>query len=629
MDHLAAEEKAIVTGKESEKQGRAGEAMDEPLVRVQNLSFSYPEAPEPMLKEISFSLYRGEMVVLSGPSGCGKSTLCRHLNGIIPHLSSGEILGGEVLVDGMNVARTPVHALATRVGMVHQNPESQIVCLEVKDELAFGPENIGLTHEEIVERVTNVIDWVQLHNVADSLTFACSGGQKQRVALGSSLALLPDLLVLDEPTTDLDPVGAQEVVETIAGLRDRLGLTFLIVEHDLSELLEVADRMIVMDGGRIVFDANPEALIHDHYEALLDIGLRIPEHIVVSRRLNELDPASAFSIRRQEGIDAFRRWARRLRGPVVLPEEGVLAQQEGLAGQQITEAAIAMKGVTFSYDGGSNVVEDVDLEIPSGQFVAVVGANGSGKSTLARLILGLLQPQEGTISVLGADTNRTSLEAITARAGYLFQNPDAQLFNTSVEAEVAFGMRVRGVEKREIEERVTDVLNLLGLQQYREQHPFSLSRGERQRLALATVLVTDPDLIILDEPTTGQDRRMLENLIDLMRQWIARKQATVLMIAHDMNLVCQHADRTIVMERGCIVCDDLTEKVFIEHFDRLREMKLLPPALVEMSYPIVGTTLSRALLSLQEFEWLLSSQKQAADGAEVAFGEGKGDSVTA
>jgi energy-coupling factor transport system ATP-binding protein len=587
-----------------------------PLVEIYNLTYTYPEAPSPLLQGVNLTIHRGELTILTGPSGCGKSTLCRHLNGIIPHLSSGQILEGTVNVMGLNVAETPVHRLATHVGMVHQNPESQIVCLEVRDELAFGPENIGLSHEEITERVADAIDWVQLHSIADSLTFACSGGQKQRLALGSSLTLLPELLVLDEPTTDLDPVGAQEVVATIAALRDRLGLTFLIVEHDLDELLEIADRLIVMDNGRIVFDGQPAWLLQNHYDALLQIGLRIPQHIVVAHRLSRFQKkGQLISIHREDVLRDFARVAERLPATVQLP------QRTRTAGLVPAEPAVRVTNLSFSYDGVKQAIDNASLEIQRGEFVALVGANASGKSTMARLILGLLRPDQGRISVLGMDTRSTPLEELCTRVGYLFQNPDAQLFNTSVEGEVAFGMKVRGLEKTLVAERVTDVLALLGLEKYRKHHPFALSRGERQRLALATVLVTDPDLIILDEPTTGQDRRMLESLLTLMQQWIARKQATILMIAHDMNLVCEYAERTVVMENGSILCDGATSDVFYDSFHQLRAMSLLPPPLVEMTYPLIGTALSRPLLSLEEFDWLLSSldgkDAQAAQFVEV------------
>lgn len=603
-----------------------------PLVEVRNLTFAYPDVPEPIIKDLSLSIYPGELVILTGPSGCGKSTLCRHFNGIIPHLSAGEDTTGAVLVKGMDVSQTAVYQMATHVGMVHQNPDSQLVCLEVRDELAFGPENLGFSHDEIVSRVTRVIDWIQLHKIADLLTFQCSGGQKQRVALGSSLTLLPDLLVLDEPTTDLDPVGSQEVVNTIVSLRDTLGLTFVIVEHSLDELLEVADRLIVMERGQIVLNGPPADLLAHHYADLERIGLRIPQHITIARRLAmERGPGEAFSLRQQDAVQAFAGWAEALPAPVFLPSLPPSSQPEEV--QQAMTPAVKVEDVAFSYGGGWNVVEDVNLEIMPGEFVALVGANGCGKSTLARLLIGLLHPQKGRISILRMDTSKTPIGDLTMRAGYLFQNPDAQLFNTSVEAEVAFGMRVKHMPKGDIDRRVDEVLTLLNLQHFKDRHPFALSRGERQRLALATVLVTDPDLIILDEPTTGQDRIMLDNLIHLMRQWIERKRATVLMIAHDMGLVCQHAERTIVMSGGHLICDGPTPEVFHRYFDNLHEMGLIPPSVVEISYPLVGTRLSRVLLSIEEFNWLVDSYPgrghnkapAAAAGVHASLPGEKGD----
>jgi energy-coupling factor transport system ATP-binding protein len=575
-----------------------------PLVEVRNLTFTYPDTAEPSINDLSLTIHTGELVILTGPSGCGKSTLCRHFNGIIPHLSAGVISSGTVVVKGMDVSQTPVHEMATTVGMVHQNPDSQLVCLEVRDELAFGPENIGLSHDEIVSRITRVIDWIQLQKIADLLTFQCSGGQKQRVALGSSLTLLPDLLVLDEPTTDLDPVGTQDVVKTICRIRDTLGLTFVIVEHGLDELLDVADRLIVMERGRIMLDGSPTELLTHHYDEMERIGLRIPQHIAISRRLAlERGDQTGFPLGKQDAVRAFAGWTETFKNPVILP----VRQSEHLTTQDPSNMvpAVKVENVAFSYGGGHNVVEGINLQIMPGEFVAMVGANGCGKSTLARLLIGLLHPQNGKINILGMDTRKTPIGKLTMRAGYLFQNPDAQLFNTSVEAEVSFGMRVKRMAAEEISQRVDEVLTLLGLQHYKDRHPFALSRGERQRLALATVLVTDPDLIILDEPTTGQDRIMLDGLIHLMRQWIERKCATVLMISHDMGLVCQHAERTIVMSGGHIITDGPTSEVFYRQFNALREMSLLPPSVVEVSFPLVGSRLSRVLLSIEEFNWMV------------------------
>lgn len=574
----------------------------EKLIEVDGLTFTYPEAPAPVLNGVNLSLRPGELTILAGPSGCGKSTLCLHLNGIIPHLSSGEDLAGKVFVKGMDVSETPVHILATHVGMVFQNPESQICCLQVENELAFGPENIGLSHEKIVARVDRVVDWLSLHSIRESLTFELSGGQKQKVAIGSSLALLPELLVLDEPTTDLDPVGAEDIISTLRSLRDTLGLTFLVVEHDLDELLEIADRLIIMDRGQVVLDGAPGDLFSNHYQEIEAIGLRIPQYVRIARSLAKRhDPNAAFPISRQEAIAAFAEWAERLENPVILPGSKPTPVQAD------TIPAIKLDNVTFSYGGQRNAVEHVNLEVFPGEFVGLVGANGSGKSTLARLIIGLLHPQVGEVTVMGMNVKTVSLEAICERVGYLFQNPDSQLFSHTVESEIAFGMRTRKMPEEQINERIRQVLSMLGLEGFGDRHPFALSRGERQRLAMATVLVTDPEIIILDEPTTGQDRRTLEGLIGLMHEWIQRRKATVLMISHDMDLVCKHATRVVVLRDGRVVCDGEPSELFYQNFETLKEMSLLPPTIVGSSYPYVGSKFSRILLSIDEFERVLGS----------------------
>jgi energy-coupling factor transport system ATP-binding protein len=589
----------------------------EVLVEVRDLTFTYPDAPEPTLKNLSLSIHAGELIILAGPSGCGKSTLCRHLNGVIPHLSAGQIVSGAVSVSGMDVTETPVHILSLQVGMVQQDPESQIFCLNVMDELGFGPENLGLSHDEIVARVKKVVDWVGLQDVLDALTFECSGGQKQKIAIGSSLALYPKLLVMDEPTTDLDPVSAEQVVSTLQRLRDTLGLTFLVVEHDLDELLEVADRLVVMQAGQVVLDGHPAELFSEHYEDLERIGLRIPQHLQVARCLvTETDDGASFPIQWRDVAERFGEWIEGVAGVVQLPPRKRLSTCE--EANMHRAKAIELKNVTFGYGGVSNAVEQVSLSIDPGEFVAIVGANGSGKSTLARLMIGLLHPDSGSVSIVGLTPSEMRVEELSQQVGYLFQNPDSQLFNFSVESEVAFGMKTRNVPQEEIERRVQKVLQMLGLEKYAQRHPFSLSRGERQRLALATVLVAGPEVIILDEPTTGQDRKTLDNLIRLMEEWIQRKRATVVMISHDMNLVSEHADRVVVLSEGRVVCDAPTGTLFHEHYDTLRQMRLLPPPIVRLAHRSFPAKLSRIPMSMGDWNWLFDSC--GPEGATASHG---------
>jgi len=589
----------------------------EALVEVRDLIFSYPDTPEPTIKDLSLSLYPGELVILAGPSGCGKSTLCRHLNGVIPHLSAGQVLSGQVVVDGMDVSETPVHILSCAVGMVQQDPESQIVCLNVIDELGFGPENLGLPHDEIMTRVNQVIDWVQLREVADMLTFECSGGQKQKIAIGSSLVLYPKLMVMDEPTTDLDPVSAEQVVSTLQRLRDVLGISFLVVEHDLDELLEVADRLIVMQDGQVVLDGHPSTLFTQHYEDLEQIGLRIPQHIEIAHCLAAGDGDRSFPITRAGAVKEFDEWIDGIAAPVSLVPRRKLTKYD--RSRDPPAAAIELEEVSFSYDGVTNAVDRVSLEIRPGEFVAIVGANGSGKSTLARLVIGLLQPDAGSVSVMGVTPSEVRVEELSQRVGYLFQNPDSQLFNYTVEAEVAFGMKIRNVPDEEIQRRVEQVLRMLGLDKFAERHPFSLSRGERQRLAVAAILGTDPDVSGLDEPTTGQDRKTLDNLMRLMEEWIQRKRATVVMISHDMCLVSEHADRVVVMSNGQIACDGPIETVFYKHYDDLQDMRLLPPPIVQLAQRYVPANLSRILLSMWDWYWLFDTYGH--DAVSLAGGE--------
>jgi energy-coupling factor transport system ATP-binding protein len=553
-------------------------------IEIKDLWFEYPEAAEPALKGIDLVIREGEYVVVTGRTGSGKTTLAMCLNGLIPHLVDGT-LRGEVVVGDLRVADRPVHELTPIIGMVFQNPEDQLFSLNVIDEVAFSIENLGYEHEEIVSRVDAAIRTVGLTHRIGYSVFHLSGGEKQKTAIASNLTVAPDILVLDAPTADLDPVSSREVARTLIDLRNRGEVkTFIVADSDLSDLIELADRIVAIDEGVIALDGSPQELLTNHFDELVSLGVRLPDHIKVGHYLQQsLPDLDEFPITKEQVRSLLEDLARQGRLHFTSPSE-----PEQTPVEDDEEPIVRLEGVHFTYDNGPTILDDVDLDIAPGECVAIIGENGSGKSTLMKLVAGLLKPDEGIVWTAGKDTATTPIEEIVENVGYLFQNPDNQLFMGTLEGEIAFGPRRRDIPPEEVEQRVSEALEMIGLERYRDRHPFKLSRGQRQRLAVATVLAARPRLILLDEPTTGQDQISLDSLMELMEGLIQRHNATVIMVTHDMNLVARHATRVLVLNEGQVLLDGTPEHVFGERTDELEWVKLRPPCIGELSIGLQG-----------------------------------------
>lgn len=560
------------------------ENLPEAIIDIRNLSFKYPLGNEPSLHNVSLKIYPGEYVVITGPTGSGKTTLAVTLNGIIPHLVEGDV-EGEVYIDGMLTAEHPVHELTSTIGMVFQNPEDQLFSLNVTDEVAFGVENMGYSRADIVERVDQAIEKVGLVERRSYSIFHLSGGQKQKVAIATNLAISPKVLVLDSPTADLDPISSREVVSTLIDLRKKEpSKTFIVIDSDISDVINLADRIVVMDGGRIVLDATPVDLLRNHFEELDRLGIRMPDHIRMMHWLQKQFPDITEFALEQERVIAILS---------DLTSAGRLAFGETQSSQPNRNGksidVVNFKNVSFQYDHGPVILEDASLQIKNGEWLAIIGENGTGKSTLMKLVCGLIKPNSGVIETAGVNTVTNKLEDVLPHVGYLFQNPDNQLFMGSVEDEIGFGPRRRNCPPEEVESRINEALDLMALQEQRKNHPFTLSRGQRQRLAVATVLAARPKLLLLDEPTTGQDQIALDNLMRLTRSLIDKHDASVIMVTHDMDLVARYATRVIVLEKGHIILDGTPLEIFTNARATLARMKLMPPCMVELTAGLKGS----------------------------------------
>jgi energy-coupling factor transport system ATP-binding protein len=513
-------------------------------VHIQDLHYSYPPflpgaAPSPALAGIDLAIEKGQFVALMGPAQSGKTTLCLALNGLAPHATGGTYRGN-VVAAGLNTREHPVAELATRVGLVFQDSQSQLFNLTVEDEVAFGPESLGLPVEEIERRITWALQAVGLADMRQATPSRLSGGQQRRLALAAVLAMRPEVLVLDDPTAGLDPLGRQDVLAVVASLC-RQGATVVMATQDADAVAALADRVVVLQAGRVALDGSAASVLGD-VARLHAIGVDAPQMAEVSACLG-LEPPCLTVAAAAEALQT--------RAAAVTPERRA-ADALSAAGE--TSASIlSFEGIHFRYPGGALALNDVSLSVAAGEFVALLGANGSGKTTLAKHSNGLLLPAEGRVLTVGQDTRRVPSGRLARDVGYVFQNPDQQIFAATVWEEVAYGPRNLGLDSGEVARRVREALQALGLTELAEAPPATLGYDLRRLVTLAAVHAMSPQVLMLDEPTVGLDRRLVERFMAWVQAWHAAGTAVVL-ITHDLRLA-SHASRWVALAQGQVVLD--------------------------------------------------------------------------
>src|SRR5918992_433806 len=556
----------------------------EPEVSVKGLGYRYRGQQEPALDGVDLEVAEGEFVVVMGPSGAGKSTLCVSLNGLIPHFFRGR-MEGEVRVGGRSTREGKVGAFADEVGLVFQDFEAQLFSTNVALEVAFGPENFQVEREEMVRRVESVLGRVRLQGFEDRTPATLSGGQKQRLAIASVLAIEPRILCLDEPTTDLDPIGKLGVFEIAEELKDRDDVTLIVVEHETEETLD-ADRIVVLRDGKIIADRPAREILRD--VKLLEESSVMP--LQVARFFHERGTDDGqLPLTPEEGVEEFER-----RGWQVSPERHrELVEADESREEDYGEPIIEVEGLTHRYPNGLVALEGVDLIVRRGEFLAVLGQNGSGKTTLVKHFNGLLKPTEGTVLVGGEETAKQGLRRLGQTVGYVFQNPDHQIFSDTVFDEVAFGPKIRDMDEGEIKERVEEALAAVGLDGRGDEDPFGLTKGERQRVAVASVLAVRPEILILDEPTTGLDYAEQRSMMDLVKN-LNEAGSTIIVVTHTMWVVAEYAHRAVVIRDGKVALSGTVREVFAEE-DELRDAALRPPPIVSS-----GNALGYPVLSVEE-----------------------------
>jgi len=559
------------------------------LISIKNLTFYYSGSDKPSLRDINFEIHDGEFVLLTGPSGGGKSSLCRCLNGLIPHFYGGKITG-KVEVNGLDVTKHSTKELATMVGMVFQDPENQLVTVDVDRELAFGLENLAFAKEVIARRVEEALDTVGIASLRHQATSELSGGEKQRVAIASVLALYPDILVLDEPTSELDPKGAEDVLNVVERLNDELGITVILVEHRLDRVVAHSDRVIVLENGMITADGGPRSILSDGRVSQSGVG--IPPIIKLAQAVkskgmslrakrSNLDDNTPLTVK--EGRIALAKTLRhskpfasrhsehpslslRAEG-VAIPRPFAIAQGDNKESVIASEAKqshlkplIEVKNLWHVYPDGFVAVKGINLKVCPGEFVAIMGRNASGKTTLVKHFNGLFKPTKGDVILDDINTKEATVAELSRKVGYVFQNPNDHLFCDMVEEELAFTLNNLGVKGGEAKPLINQTLERFDLMQYRYQYPRFLSGGEKQRVALASILVAQPQVIILDEPTRGMEYRLKAELMRFLDEYRIDGRAVIL-VTQDVEMVAEFSDRVVLLSEGKIVVDGSKREV--------------------------------------------------------------------
>lgn len=551
----------------------------ETIINVDDVSFSYGTQTEQALSHISLSVNKGDFIGIIGPSGAGKSTLAACLSGAVPHHYTGTFFGS-VMVDGHDTCEVSLTDVSQIVGSVLQDIDTQMVASVVEDEMLFGLENFGVPHDQIKQRVSETLETVGISDLRDREIATLSGGQKQKVAIAAILAMRPRVLVLDEPTAALDPASSTLVFETLREANRTLGITIVVVEQKVALLSEYCNRVLVLNHGEIALQGEPHE-VFAHTDELRAIGVDCPR---VTRIFNSLETDGLVSGTPCLDVDE----AERLISGIVDPAHAAIEAQAPAGSPHApslrphakdAEPVLTFDHVEFAYPNGGPAVHDLNLTLYPGELMGIVGQNGAGKTTLTKLLTGLLKPASGSVRVTGLDTAAVPTSRIAREVATLFQNPDRQICKDTVLDEVAFGLELGGMDRAEALRRAQLVIDRFGLPA--DEAPFSLSRGQRQMVALASVVVVEPKIVVLDEPTSGLDYRECMTVMETVRT-MAERGCAVIMVCHDMEVISDFAERIVVMADGRILDRGRTHELF-SNIDLMRRAYVEPPQVIELS----------------------------------------------
>lgn len=521
----------------------------EPIIEFSNFSFKYRAQQEPTLKDINLKIYPGEKILIVGQSGSGKSTLAHCLNALIPCSYTGD-MGGILRVCGEEPAKLGVFGMSKKVGTVLQDTDGQFIALTVAEDIAFALENDNVPQEEMFKKVKDVSEKLELGDFLQNAPGALSGGQKQRVSLGGVMACDVQILLFDEPLANLDPATGKRTIALIDDIMKQENMTVVIIEHRLADVLyRDVDRVVLMEGGRIVADMHPDELLCT--DLLINSGIREPLYISALKNSGatlrpESHPQHIETMDVEPYKERMRKWFM-----------GTPDKTASVLGDEL----LGVRNLEFSYDEKRKILDDVSFSIKKGEMVALVGKNGAGKSTLASLICGFYQPTKGTISLKGKDMSLLSVKERGDKIGFCMQSPNQMISKPMIYDEVALGLKARNAPDVIVKEKVENILKICGLYPFRNWPVSALSFGQKKRVSIASILVMNPEMLILDEPTAGQDYRHYTEIMEFLKSIRETLNITIVMITHDMHLMLEYADRALVLADGKLIMDASPEEI--------------------------------------------------------------------
>ena len=506
-------------------------------ISFNQFTFQYDAQAEATLKDISFDIAKGEKVLILGPSGSGKSTLAQCLNGIIPNIHKGQAQG-QVRIDGQDIFKQSIYDKSQLVSTVLQDPDGQFIGLTVAEDLAFALENDCADQSEMKDKVALWAERLDLTSLLNHRPQDLSGGQKQRVSLAGVLIDESPILLFDEPLANLDPKSGQETIDLIDKIHKEVGATTIIIEHRLEDVLyRPVDRILLVNDGELLFNGSPDELLSS--TLLLENGIREPLYVTVLRQLG-FDTRSAQNLSQLDALDL---------SDLALPDRVLKDKRDSSS-----DSILKVEGLSVSYGDNPAIIEDLSFSLKKGERLAIVGKNGAGKSTLAKALCGFV-PSQGKLTYKGQDISQDSIAERSERIGFVLQNPNQMISQTMIFDEVALGLRLRGIEEAEVEARVHEVLKTCGLYSFRKWPISALSFGQKKRVTIASILVLKPEIIILDEPTAGQDYKTYTDIMNFLDS-LQKQGHTIVMITHDMQLMLEYSDRCLVVVEGKIIADD-------------------------------------------------------------------------
>ncbi|WP_455442667.1 ABC transporter ATP-binding protein [Streptococcus parasanguinis] len=528
--------------------------MKEAMIELKDFSFQYKAQSEPTLKNLNLTIYKGEKVLIVGPSGSGKSTIGQCLNGIIPNIYKGTS-SGQFLIQGKEAFDLSIYEKSHLVSTVLQDTDGQFIGLSVAEDLAFALENDMVELGTMKERVQSWAERLDLMKLLDHRPQDLSGGQKQRVSLAGVLIDESPILLFDEPLANLDPKSGQDIIDLIDQIHEEQGTTTIIIEHRLEDVLyRPVDRVILINQGQVLFNGRPDELLRT--TLLAENGIREPLYLTTLRQLGQ-------DINQLEHLDRL--------DDIQLDDVNCVIPEATFTKTGEAEELLKLEQISFAYQENHPILKNISLTIPKGQRLAIVGKNGAGKSTLAKAICGFITT-EGQYTSRGEDIKQESVKERAERVGYVLQNPNQMISTNMIFDEVALGLRLRGISEEDIKERVYQALKTCGLYEFRKWPISALSYGQKKRVTIASILVLGPEILVLDEPTAGQDQRNYTDIMEFLDS-LQEKGHTIVMITHDMQLMLDYSDRALVVSDGQILAD-LSPAELFTHPDILQEANL-------------------------------------------------------